>query len=125
VYDCFVTSANLENNFTYCCENWQHYTANCCRTSLCSAIMFANNLALHIYTHCMSAMHQSISISCLLGPQQQTCSSGFAAVGPCCNRRTDGWKPYCYIDPAPCTMQEVSIIISCCHSLLSATTMQS
>jgi len=28
------------------------------------------------------AVQQLTDISCLLGPQQQTCSSGFAAVGP-------------------------------------------
>ena len=34
-------------------------------------------------------MQQSIDISCPPGPQQQTCSSGFAPVGPCWNRQTD------------------------------------
>ena len=36
------------------------------------------------------AVQQSIGISCLPGPQQQTCSSGFAAVGPWWDRQTDG-----------------------------------
>jgi len=34
-------------------------------------------------------VQQSIDISCPPGPQQQTCSSGFAPVGPCWNRQTD------------------------------------
>ena len=36
----------------------------------------------------MSLLQQSINI-CLPGPQQQTCSSGFATVGPCSDRHTD------------------------------------
>jgi len=35
-------------------------------------------------------LQQSIDISCLPNPQQQTCSSGFAAVGPCWDRQTKG-----------------------------------
>ena len=31
-----------------------------------------------------------IDVSFPPGPQQQTCSSGFAAVGPCWGRQTDG-----------------------------------
>ena len=35
-------------------------------------------------------LQQSISISCLPGPQQQTCSSEFAALGMCGDRQADG-----------------------------------
>jgi len=35
------------------------------------------------------AVQQSIDISYPPGPHLQTCSSGFAAVGPCSDRRTD------------------------------------
>jgi len=34
-------------------------------------------------------LQQLIDISSLPGPQQQTCSSGFAVVGPCWDRQTD------------------------------------
>jgi len=54
---------------------------------------------------------QSVDVSCLPGPQQQTCSSGFAAVGPCWDRQTDGQRtPYDYIDPAPHTVLAVPVI---------------
>jgi len=36
----------------------------------------------------LRAGQQSIYISCATGPQQQTCSSGFADVGPCWDRQT-------------------------------------
>ena len=36
----------------------------------------------------LSAAQQSIGIFCQLGPQQQTFSSEFAAVCPCCDRLT-------------------------------------
>jgi len=39
------------------------------------------------------------------GPQQQTYSSGFAAVGPCWDRQTDGRTPYRFIEPAPRAMR--------------------
>ena len=45
-------------------------------------------------------MQQSIDISCPPGPQ--TCSNGFAAVGP------DGQTPYRFVDAAPHTMRVVS-----------------
>jgi len=38
----------------------------------------------------MLLLQQLINISCLMGPQQQTCSSGFAAVGSCWDRQVDG-----------------------------------
>ena len=38
---------------------------------------------------CPPLLQQSIDIFCLLGPQQQTCSRGFAAVGPCWDRQMD------------------------------------
>jgi len=51
--------------------------------------------------HCPPLLQQSIDISCPPGPQQQTCSSGFAAVGPCWDRRT----PYRSTDPAVHTLR--------------------
>ena len=38
----------------------------------------------------VQACIQSMDISCRPDPQQQTCSSGFAAVCPCWDRRTQG-----------------------------------
>jgi len=43
--------------------------------------------------HCLQHL---IDISRPPGPQQQTCSSGFAAVGPCWDRQTDG---HCAVSP--------------------------
>ena len=37
----------------------------------------------------LCAAQKSIDISCRPDPQQQTCSSGFAAVGPCWDRQSD------------------------------------
>ena len=56
--------------------------------------------------------NRSISPACL-GPQQLTCSSAFAAVGPCWDRQTDGRTPYRCVDPAPHAMQAVPASISC------------
>ena len=42
-------------------------------------------------------MQQAIDVSCPLGPQQQTCSSGFAGVDPYWDRRTDGQTDGHYI----------------------------
>jgi len=49
--------------------------------------MHADNMALPASANCMPLLQKSIDICCLLGPQQQTCSSGFAAVGPCWDRQ--------------------------------------
>jgi len=38
---------------------------------------------------CCRALHGRAAISCRPGPQQQTCSNGFAAVGPCWDRQAD------------------------------------
>jgi len=38
----------------------------------------------------LCAVQQSVDNSCRPGPQQQTCSSGFAAEGPCADGHTDG-----------------------------------
>ena len=46
---------------------------------------------------------------CPPGPQQQTCSSGFAAAGICWDRQTDGRTPCRFIDPAQHAMLAVSI----------------
>ena len=48
------------------------------------------------------AMQQSMDI-CPSGPQQQSCSGEFAAVG---RAGTDRRTPYRYIDPAPHTTGE-------------------
>jgi len=50
--------------------------------------MYADNVALPAFGRRTPAVQQLTDISCLLGPQQQTCSSGFAAVGPCWDRQT-------------------------------------
>ena len=56
--------------------------------------------------------NRSIAPACL-GPQQRTCSSAFAAVGPCWDRQTDGRTPYRCVDPAAHAMQAVPASISC------------
>ena len=43
------------------------------------------------------------------GPQQRTCSSGLAVVGPCCGRQTDGRTPYRFVDPVPHIIRAESI----------------
>ena len=60
---------------------------------------YADNVALPAFArHCC---RQVIDNSCSPGTQQQTCSSGFAAVGPCRDRWTDRRRtPYRFIDPA-------------------------
>jgi len=40
----------------------------------------------------LQAAAAEIDISCPPGPQQQTSSSGFAAVRPCCDRQTNGHR---------------------------------
>ena len=45
-------------------------------------------------------LQRSIDVSCPPGPQQQTCSSGFAAVGPCWDRQTDA-VPIHHKTPVP------------------------
>ena len=40
------------------------------------------------YASLMCTVQQSVDISCQPDPQQQTCSTEFAAVGPCWDRRT-------------------------------------
>ena len=73
--------------------------------SVCSATVYTDKVALPAFVHLL--LQQSIDSSCWLGPQQQTCSSGFAAVGPCWDRQTDGpfgWTLYHFIDPAPHNM---------------------
>jgi len=53
---------------------------------------YADNVALPAFARrCCWALilQQSIDIFCTPGPQQETSSSGFAAVGSCWNRQTD------------------------------------
>jgi len=50
-------------------------------------------MALPAFARYKPLLQQLISISCLPGKQQQTCSSRFAtvaALGPCWDRQTDG-----------------------------------
>jgi len=54
-------------------------------------------------------LQHSIDSSCPPGPQRQTHSSGFAAVGLCWDRRTNRRTPYGFIDPAPRTMRAVPV----------------
>jgi len=44
---------------------------------------YADNEALPTFACHMPLLQQLINISCPLGPQQQTCSIGFAADGSC------------------------------------------
>jgi len=62
---------------------------NATTSSLCSATTYSDKVALPALAHRMLAMQRSIKISCLPGPQQQKCSSGFAAVGPSWYKETD------------------------------------
>jgi len=58
------------------------------KISLCSATTYADNVALPAFARrCCCGVQQSTDISCRLGPQQQTCSSGYAAVSPRWDRR--------------------------------------
>ena len=50
---------------------------------------YADNVALPAFAHRTPLLQQSVHISRSPDPQQQTCSSGFAAVGPCWDRLTD------------------------------------
>ena len=50
---------------------------------------YADNVALPAFARCTPPLQQSTNISCPPGLQQQICSSGFAAVSPCLDRRTD------------------------------------
>ena len=53
-------------------------------------LTYADNVALSTINPRTPLLQQSIDISYPPGrQQQQTCSSGFAAVGPCWDRRTD------------------------------------
>jgi len=52
-------------------------------------------MALPAFARYKPQLQQLISISCLPGTQQQTCSSRFAtvaALGPCWDRQTDGHR---------------------------------
>jgi len=64
---------------------------------------YADNEALPAFARRTPLLQLSISVFYLPDPQQQTCSSGFAVAGPCCDRQTDGRTPYYFIDPAPHT----------------------
>ena len=98
------------------CNDWstekQHKTQQVC----VQLSTYADNVALPAFARrcCLApAVQQSTNISCSPRPQQQTCNSGFTAVGPCCMGQTEWWTdersdghkdgrtPYCYIDPAP------------------------
>jgi len=75
---------------------------------------YADNVALPAFARRTPLLQQSINISCPPGSQQQTCTSGFAAVRPCwdrqTDRRTDRRTPYGFIEPAPHIMRAVLII---------------
>ena len=63
------------------------------RRQCCSALRAEVNKSTLTTCHCphihTPPLQQSIDISFLPGPQQQTCSCGFAAVGPCWDGQTD------------------------------------
>ena len=89
--------------------------------SLCSAFYGGckHNTA-HICC-CGLAVQQSIDISCLSGPQQQTCRMLQQSTA----RRTGGWTLYCCIDPAIWVVSIVFFITlisklhtSCCMNCL-------
>ena len=75
----------------------QHATNNedMMATSLCSATCVRWQRG----TACIHTLllQQSTDMSCPPGVQQWTCSKGFAAVGPCWDRETDGRTKYHYI----------------------------
>jgi len=50
---------------------------------------YVDNEALPAFARHTPLLRQSIDISCPPSRHQQTCSSGFAAVGPCWDRQTD------------------------------------
>jgi len=53
---------------------------------------YADNAALPAFVRRTPLLQQSIDISCRSGPEQQTFSSGFAAVGPRWDKQTDGHR---------------------------------
>jgi len=59
---------------------------------ICYLRIHADKVALLEFARRTPLLQQSINISCPPGPQQQTCSSGFAAVGPYWDRQTDGHR---------------------------------
>jgi len=62
-------------------------------TQVCVQVpTYANNVALPAFASRASLLQQSTDISCVLRPQQQTCSTEFAVVGPRWDRQTDGHR---------------------------------
>jgi len=69
-------------------QTWTHHSnAAKLLKKTCQAFSYLRMLTMWHCPHLPAAAAQCIDISC---PQQQTCSSGFAAVGPCWDRQTDG-----------------------------------
>jgi len=55
-------------------------------------------------------LQQSLDVSCPPGPQQQTCSGGFAAAGMCAMLgQTDGRTPYRFVNAGSHTMRAMSV----------------
>ena len=65
---------------------------------------YADNVALPTFAHHMALIP---------GQHQQTCSSGFVAVGLCWDRQTGGQTLCHYIDPAPHIMHSFYLLIPC------------
>ena len=63
----------------------------CKYVSVLSTIRTLDNLS-YRPPRLLRAGRQSIDMSCVPGPQQQTCSSAFAVVSPCWDRQTDGHR---------------------------------
>jgi len=100
---------------------------NCCHSIMLQQVCiplptYADSVALPALTLprrcCCCEPDSNRSVSRYLlppGPQQQICSSGFAAMGPCwdtdrqTDRQTDGLTDTVYIDPAQHTTRSVPI----------------
>jgi len=73
---------------------------------------YVDNETLPAFARHTPLLRQSIDISCPPSRHQQTCSSGFAAVGPCWDRQTDRRTPHRFIDPTLHTMRAEPIMAS-------------
>ena len=81
-------------NRTLTCDRHRlRHTAKTIKMQVCVQVpTYANNVALPAFASRASLLQQSTDISCVLRPQQQTCSTEFAVVGPRWERQTDGHR---------------------------------
>jgi len=86
--------STLQKNCQNLNQDLSKINSHCFKTSV-QLPTYTDNVALLTFTHYMPLLQQLFDISCPPGPQQQTCSSAFAA---------DRWTPYHFINPALCML---------------------